>query len=112
MKCKDCSCCRKDWFPSSPEMYVCTGVKHPFVIEDINHDCTEYVKTDAGNGPQIHRCPYCNESYYQELYSTSTCVYSPVIYKDGYLVSKTPNTTRIVCSCLNCGKTFSFVKKG
>lgn len=42
MKCKDCDCCRKDWFKSSPELYVCIGVKHPFVIDDINQECPEY----------------------------------------------------------------------
>ena len=42
MKCKECYACRKGWFPSKPNDYVCTGVKEPFVIEDVNVDCTEY----------------------------------------------------------------------
>lgn len=25
-----------------PNDYVCTGVKHPFIINDIDHQCTEY----------------------------------------------------------------------
>lgn len=51
MKCKECSSCRKGWFPSKPNDYVCIGVKHPFVIEDINVECTEYddVTTNADN---------------------------------------------------------------
>ena len=42
MKCKECECCKKGWFKSKPDAYVCTGVKEPFVIEDINIECTEY----------------------------------------------------------------------
>lgn len=42
MKCKDCESCKKGWFKSSPDLYVCIGVKHPFVIEDINKECTQY----------------------------------------------------------------------
>ena len=30
------------WFESEPEAYVCTGVKEPFVISDVNVECTEY----------------------------------------------------------------------
>lgn len=42
MKCKECKCCKKGWFASKPNDYVCIGVKHPFVISDINVECTEY----------------------------------------------------------------------
>lgn len=42
MKCKDCYSCRKGWFRSAPDKYVCIGVKEPFVIDDINVECTEY----------------------------------------------------------------------
>ena len=42
MKCKDCKCCHKGFFESTPEAYVCTGVPEPFVIDDINVECTEY----------------------------------------------------------------------
>ena len=42
MKCRECKCCKKGWFKSSPDKYVCIGVKHPFVINDINAECTEY----------------------------------------------------------------------
>lgn len=43
MKCKDCEYCHKGWFPSNTNLYVCIGVKIPFVIEDINATCTEYL---------------------------------------------------------------------
>lgn len=42
MKCKDCNCCTKGWFSYKPDAYVCTGVKEPFIISDIEHECTEY----------------------------------------------------------------------
>ncbi len=42
MKCRDCEACKKGWFSSSPDDYVCIGVKDPFVIYDINAECTEY----------------------------------------------------------------------
>lgn len=43
MKCKDCDCCKKYSYSNGPDAYVCIGVKVPFVIEDINVDCTEYL---------------------------------------------------------------------
>ena len=42
MKCKECKACRKGFFASKPEVYVCIGVPEPFVIDDINVDCSEY----------------------------------------------------------------------
>jgi hypothetical protein len=42
MKCIDCISCKKGWFKCHPSDYVCLGVKHPFVIEDVNQECTEY----------------------------------------------------------------------
>lgn len=42
MKCKNCKGCRKGYFKSKPEEYVCIGVLEPFVIKDINSNCTEY----------------------------------------------------------------------
>ena len=46
-KCKECTCCKKGWFSSRPYDYVCIGVPEPFIIRDINVECTEY-KDDAG----------------------------------------------------------------
>lgn len=42
MKCRECDCCKKGWFKSKPNDYVCTGVKEPFVIENIDVECPEY----------------------------------------------------------------------
>ena len=45
MKCRDCTSCKKGWFSSNPNEYVCIGVKEPFTINDINAECTEYKDT-------------------------------------------------------------------
>lgn len=42
MKCRECNSCKKGWYKSRPDEYVCIGVKNPFVIKDINVECTEY----------------------------------------------------------------------
>jgi hypothetical protein len=42
MKCKECTSCRLGFFKSQPNSYVCIGVKEPFVILDIESECTEY----------------------------------------------------------------------
>ena len=57
MKCKDCNCCRLGFFTYKPNDYVCTGVPEPFVISDINVECTEY-------GHKMYEssylpCPFC-----------------------------------------------------
>jgi hypothetical protein len=41
-KCKDCDYAVKDFFKCAPGEYVCIGVKEPFVISDINAECTQY----------------------------------------------------------------------
>lgn len=53
-------------------------------------------------------CPHCGESYYRENYSTTTAVYYPPIYKDGVNINPDRNTTTTHCTCMNCGKNFSF----
>ena len=58
----------------------------------------------------IVKCPHCGESYYQELYSTSTCLAWIPIYKNGKIVNKDPNTTSTHCHCLECGKDFSYTR--
>ena len=42
MKCRECNACFKGWFDFDPDEYVCIGGLEPFVINDINHECTEY----------------------------------------------------------------------
>ena len=53
MKCKNCSACHKGYFKSKPDDYVCTGVCEPFVIRNINNECTEYKEKNKKNTPMI-----------------------------------------------------------
>lgn len=52
------------------------------------------------------KCPHCGVSYYTEMYSTSTAVYYPPIYKDGININPNLNKTTRHCKCLECGKEF------
>ena len=51
-------------------------------------------------------CPNCGKSYYTELYSESTCVYYPPIWKDGVNINTDRNKRTTHCKCLYCGKEF------
>ena len=53
MKCKDCDACHKGYFKSKPDDYVCTGVCEPFVIRNIDNECTEYPEKNKENTPMI-----------------------------------------------------------
>lgn len=53
MKCKDCDSCRKGFWASKPEAYICIGVKEPFEVTDINHECTEYPEKNKNTSPKI-----------------------------------------------------------
>ena len=53
MKCKNCSACHKGYFKSKPDDYVCTGVCEPFVISNIDNECTEYPEKNKENTPMI-----------------------------------------------------------
>ena len=56
----------------------------------------------------IIRCPHCGESYYQKLYSSSTCLGWIPIYRNGELINKDPNVTSVHCHCLECDEDFSY----
>ena len=83
------------------------------VITDI--DDTIATNTCVGNAAIInadtkynHTCPHCGASYYMENYSTTTAMYYPPIYKDGVNINPDRNKTTTHCTCMNCGKEFSF----
>jgi len=42
VKCKDCDGCKLGYFKSKPDEHVCTATKEPFIIENVEHECTEY----------------------------------------------------------------------
>lgn len=52
------------------------------------------------------KCPYCNESYYEEGVTAVTDMYYPPIYKDGVNINPDRNSKTTTCHCLNCGKEF------
>lgn len=53
MECKNCNACKLGFFKSKPSSYVCTGVKEPFVINNINQVCTEYENKKDSNIKQL-----------------------------------------------------------
>ena len=57
----------------------------------------------------ILRCPYCGKSNFRIELETSTCMYSPVVYKNGKEVMRDPNIHVRHCSCLECGRYFRIV---
>lgn len=64
MKCKDCESCHKGYFESKPEAYVCIGVKEPFVINDINAECTEYsyITLPSNQKVYVKQHPYVSDT--------------------------------------------------
>lgn len=64
MKCKDCDCCHKGFFQSKPEAYVCTGAPEPFVIDDINVECTEYFYVTLPSKQEVYvkQYPYVDDA--------------------------------------------------
>lgn len=73
-----------------------------FVSEVFDNMMAEIEKNPLTN----IKCPHCGESYYTELYSTSTAVYYPPIYKNGVNINPDRNTSTTHCKCLNCHKAF------
>lgn len=65
-------------------------------------------KVEAPKRDNLIRCPHCGESYYMEKYSACTAMYFPPIYKDGVNINPDKNITTTHCTCMNCGKEFSY----
>ena len=77
----------------------------PFVIDDINNNCTEYPENNW------IKCPHCDASHYFEKYSVTTCENCPPIYQNGVHLNPHNNTVTTYCYCLNCNKEFSYKNK-
>ena len=58
------------------------------------------------------KCPNCGANHYAYLYSTSTCLYVPPVYKDDKLV-ESPLKNQIIYAyqCMDCGKQFTSNKE-
>ena len=76
MKCKDCGSCMQGWFTSEPGAYVCIGVKEPFVINDINHECTEYPEKAID---EILTVPECDFSNAPEFYVDDEAIWASIM---------------------------------
>ena len=86
-----------------------------YISAVLNNDTAEkniYLTPTANNCVvkpfQNVRCPHCGENYYQENYTTTTAVYYPPIYKDGVNINPDRNQSTTFCTCLNCGKEFTY----
>ena len=65
MICKDCSCLRYNWIKDRPDEPWCIGVREPFAIKDINHECTEYFDNDFTSVPTWANLDLCGDNYRQ-----------------------------------------------
>ena len=54
----------------------------------------------------IYTCPNCGESSYQENYSESTAIYSPLLVLEGQYCFRDPNIHTTHCTCLKCHHDF------
>ena len=52
------------------------------------------------------KCCKCGASYFTIRYSTSTAMWSPIIIKDGKVISSNPNYETHHCQCIACGAFF------
>jgi hypothetical protein len=69
MKCRDCDCCHKTEFTrwnagklkfDKIKVHQCYGVKEPFEIPDLNHECYAY--------PQKEVCKFCDGGIYGDVF--------------------------------------------
>lgn len=83
MKCKDCGCCYYGWFPDKPNEYVCIGVKEPFIIKNVNGECTEYPEKNEVNKMNRYICK-------AKRLDTDEWVYGYFTMHCGVFVANTP----------------------
>jgi hypothetical protein len=76
----------------------------------VNINNTEAINCVYHPVEELHsaKCPHCGESYYMENYSECTAVYYPPIYKNGVNINPDKNTVTTHCTCMNCGKDFTY----
>ena len=55
----------------------------------------------------VERCPQCGHNEYSKIYSATTLLNIPEVYKDGVLLeSPVKNKTTVTYQCLKCGHTW------
>lgn len=69
MICRDCDCCHTTEFTKwnsgklkfeKVKAYQCYGVKEPFEIPDLNHECYAYPKKEV--------CKFCDDGVYSDVF--------------------------------------------
>lgn len=100
MKCKDCESCEKGWFSSNPDEYVCIGVPDPFVIDDVNTECTEYEDKRDMTGIEYVCKNFTKEEIIKQIIDSS--IISPCIEDFGIETEHPPNKCSSNCEeCWN-----------
>ena len=85
MTCRECKCAKKGYFASKPDAWVCIGVKEPFVISDIDAECTEYHEL-RGKKSNDGKTRSLNYGVIREFKDGTTLCYEPLGGGDDYFV--------------------------
>lgn len=93
MKCRDCDACVQGYYKRVPSEYVCIGVKHPFVIEDIDVQCTEYPERRDRKKMLLgdEKCGIC-------------LLDNKIVFIKGDKVIELTKDNALDCICEHCGK--------
>lgn len=81
MKCKECDACVKKFYTNNTYAYVCNGVPEPFIIDDIEQECTAYKTTSLKIQEDIEDMEtYCKQNPYvdDEAIYVPTEEYAPI----------------------------------
>lgn len=100
MKCKDCESCEKGWFSSNPDEYVCIGVPDPFVIDDVNTECTEYEDKRDMTGIEYVCKNFTKEEIIKQIIDSS--IISPCIEDFGVEVKAEHLPNKCSGNCKEC----------
>lgn len=63
MICRNCSCMHMGYIKERPEEAYCLGVKHPFKIENLDGECTEYFDNDYDTIPNWANLDLKSDTY-------------------------------------------------
>ena len=85
MTCRECSSAKKGYFASKPDEWVCIGVKHPFIISDMDKECTEYPER-RDKKPVADKSGYLEYGVIQEFEDGTTLCYESLGRGEGYFV--------------------------
>ena len=115
MKCKECDCCHSTTYTrwnaqkqclQNVQIYECVGVKEPFEIPDINHECYEYPEKRAQKPRKVmeskeNSLMFGNEECGIELTPTDLIFVQKGVRKTLYEMIREAQSDAI---CLCCGR--------